>query len=263
MPYFDSNGLAIYYEGAEHPGAPWLVFSNSLGADLSMWEPQLSVFSHHFNVLRYDNRGHGGSSAPEGPYTIAQLAQDVLGLCDHIGADRFHFCGLSMGGAVGQWLGVHEPDRVDRLVLCNTSPKFASRQAWTDRIATVESDGLDAIVDAVISRWFRPAFAQEHPEAVSRFRAVFLATPRAGYVASCAVLRDFDFRNLATKILTPTLVVCGTDDPVTTVQDGQILVDSIEKAQTLQLDSAHLSNVEAADTFNRGVLHFLQGGASE
>lgn len=222
-----------------------------------MWESQAAAFSRSFSVLRYDNRGHGQSSIPPGPYTLAQLGEDVLALADHVGADRFHFCGLSLGGLIGQWLGLHAPERLGKLVLSNTAAKIGTADGWSERVRIVESSGMNAIVESGLQRWFTPRFFTERPDIVQQFRAMILATRPEGYVANCAALAKADLRSSLHAISVPTLVVCATHDPVTTVADAGFLVTSIAGAQKLELDAAHLSNVEQADAFNEGVMNFL------
>lgn len=257
MPHLIRNDLSLHYEVIAGRHKHWLFFSHSLGADLSMWQPQIDAFSRHFSVLRCDTRGHGESSVPPGPYTVAQLAHDVLALADHVGATRFHFCGLSMGGLIGQWLALNAPDRLNKLVLCNTAAKIGATAGWEERIGVVQSSGLAAIVDTGMQRWFTPRLFTRSPQTVNHFRSVLLGTDPAGYIANCAAIRDADFRSQLRQIAAPTLVVCATHDPVTTVADAQFLAGNIPGAQMVELDVAHISNVEQADAFNEAVLGFL------
>ena len=257
MPEFIHNEVALHYEVAGGPALPWVIFSTSLGADLSMWEPQVAAFSRSFAVLRYDTHGLGQSSSPPGPYDIAQHGQDVLALADHLGIDVFYFCGLSMGGLIGQWLALNAPQRLHKLVLCNTAAKIGTADSWNERIAVVESSGVSAIVGSGLQRWFTSRFAAQHPETIQHFRSMILANRAEGYVGNCAVVRDSDFRTQLSSVATPTLVVCATHDVVTTVADADFLAQSIRGAQKIELDAAHLSNVEQADVFNQAVLKFL------
>ena len=259
MAFVDLPDVRIHYEFRRQPHADVLVFCNSLGTNLSMWDPQMESFSADFSLLRYDGRGHGASSVPAYPYTIEQLSGDLLGLLDSLGIDRVHFCGLSLGGMVGQWLGVHAAKRLHRLVLCNTAAKIGNEAGWNERIATVRRDGLAAIVPGVLERWYTPAFRRESPEQVAKTKAMFTATDPAGYVANTAAVRDMDQRQDVHRIQVPTLVVFGTHDPVTTPQDARLLLGTIKGAQPLELAAAHLSNVETAADFNAGVLKFLLG----
>ena len=258
MSQFVRDGVTLRYEVTGDHERPWLFFSNSLGADFSMWERQLAAFSRCFQVLRCDTRGHGQSSVPPGPYTIAQLGEDVLALADHVGAKHFHFCGLSMGGLIGQWLALNAPQRLEKLVLCDTAARIGSPETWSDRIRVVESGGMGAIVEGGLQRWFTQRFFREHADVGNRFRSMILSTAPPGYIANCMAISQADFRSSVHAISVPVLVVCATHDPVTSVADAQFLVDSIRGAQRLELDAAHLSNVEQADVFNREVIRFLE-----
>jgi len=222
-----------------------------------MWDPQLAGLSSSFALLRYDHRGHGQSSVPREDSTVEKLAKDVLALADHVGAKRFHFCGLSLGGLIGQWLGLYAPERLEKLVLSNTAARIGSAEGWTERIRVVESEGLSAIVESGLQRWFTPQFIGQHPHLVEQFGSMILSAAPRGYVAQCAALRDADFRPAIHAVSVPVLVVCGSYDPVTTVAEAKFLVDSIAGARMLQLEAAHLSNVEQADEFNRTVEQFL------
>ncbi len=242
--------------------APVLVLSNSLGTTLEMWDPQIPALSEHFHVLRYDTRGHGGSSVTPGPYSIEQLGCDVLGLVDALGIDRFAFCGLSMGGLIGQWLGINAGQRLTRLVICNTAAKIGTEEVWNDRIDTVLEGGEQAMRDmrdASVSRWFTPTFAAQQPEQVNRVTQMIASTSPAGYAANCAAVRDADYREQLGAIKVPTLVVCGSEDPVTTTEHGRFIEQRIATAELVELHAAHLSNVEAGEGFTRPVLDFLRG----
>lgn len=241
--------------------APVLVLSNSLGTTLEMWDAQIPAFSERFRVLRYDTLGHGGSSVTPGPYSIEQLGQDVLGLADALGIDRFAFCGLSMGGLIGQWLGINAGERLTRLVICNTGAKIGTHDVWNERIDTVLKGGEQAMRDmrdASISRWFTPAFAQQQPNEANRITQMIAGTSPQGYAANCAAVRDADYREQLGAIKVPTLVVCGTQDPVTTPEHGRFIQTRIANAELVELDAAHLSNVEMGDAFARPVLDFLR-----
>ncbi len=257
MPYAEMQGCRLYYEFRAVPGKPVLMLSNSLGTNLSMWEPQLEQFGRHFSLLRYDARGHGRSSVPVGPYSIAQMGSDAIGLLDALSLERVHFCGLSMGGMVGLWLGTHATARVDRLVLANTAAKIGTAEGWNERIATVQKGGMGAIVPAVLERWFTADFRAREANAVAATSAMLMATSADGYVASCAAIRDMDQRADLGEIVAPTLVLFGIQDHVTTPQDSDLLVKAIASVRRLPLHAAHLSNVEAAAAFTQGVVEFL------
>ena len=241
--------------------APVLVLSNSLGTTHEMWDAQVTAFSEHFRVLRYDTRGHGGSAVTAGPYSIEQLGRDVLGLADALGIDRFAFCGLSMGGLIGQWLGIHAGERLTRLVVCNTGAKIGTDEVWNERIDTVLEGGEQAMRDmrdASIARWFTPDFAAQHPVEVARITQMIASTSPAGYAANCAAVRDADYREQLGAIKVPTLIVCGSRDPVTTPDHGRFIQARVEGAELVEFEAAHLSNVEASDAFTQRVLAFLR-----
>ncbi|MDP3848000.1 MAG: 3-oxoadipate enol-lactonase [Pseudomonas sp.] len=241
--------------------APVLLLSNSLGTDLHMWDGQIAAFTQHFRVLRYDTRGHGQSLVTEGFYSIEQNGRDVLALLDALAIAQVCFCGLSMGGLVGQWLAINAPQRLQRVVLCNTAAKIGNSDGWNQRIETVLRDGPAAMLalrDASIARWFTPAFAVAEPAKVEPVLGMLAATSPQGYAANCAAVRDADFREQLAAIKLPVLLVCGSQDGVTTLADGGFMRERIEGAELLELHAAHLSNVEASEAFNRPVLAFLQ-----
>jgi 3-oxoadipate enol-lactonase len=242
-------------------GAPVLLLSNSLGTDLGMWDTQMPAFTEHFRVLRYDTRGHGQSQVSDGFYSIEQLGHDVLALLDHLDIAKVHFCGLSMGGLIGQWLGIHAGARLDKLVLCNTAAKIANDEVWNSRIDMVLQGGQQAMSDlrdASIARWFTPEFAAAQPAQANRITAMLAATSAQGYAGNCAAVRDADFRQQLAAIQAPTLIVCGTADAVTTPEHGRFMQQQIAGAQLVELHAAHLSNVEAGEAFTAALLAFLQ-----
>jgi len=257
MPFADVAGVRLHYRFDGPAGAPVVLMSNSLGTDLRMWEPQVPELAQRYRVLRYDSRGHGQSSVAAGPYEIAQLARDVLRLMDALGVERALFCGLSMGGMVGQWLGAHAPQRVAKLALCNTSAHIGAPDMWNARMAAVAQGGMAAIVDGVIARWYTQAFIAAAPEALATTRAMLLGTPAAGYIAACAAVRDMDQRATAGDIAAPTLVIAGAQDAATPPADGKYLAGAISGARYVELPAAHLSNVEAAPAFTRALAEFL------
>jgi 3-oxoadipate enol-lactonase len=225
-----------------------------------MWDAQIPALTEHFQVLRYDTRGHGQSLVTEGPYSIEQNGRDVLALLDALNIQQASFCGLSMGGLIGQWLMLNAPQRLDRVVLCNTAARIASPEVWNPRIEMVLRDGpaaMQALRDATVSRWFTPQFAERHPDTVNGLVQMLATTSPTGYAANCAAVRDADFRQQVGLAALPTMIVCGTQDPVTSVTDGQFLADAIEGAELVELPAAHLSNVEASETFTREILSFL------
>jgi 3-oxoadipate enol-lactonase len=259
MPFADVAGARLHYrfDGPEH--APVLLLSNSLGTSLAMWEPQIDALAARYRVLRYDSRGHGQSAVTPGPYEIAGLARDALGLIDALGLSQVLFCGLSMGGMVGQWLGANAPARVAKLVLCSTAAQIGAPDLWNARISAVVHGGMAAIVDGVIARWYTAGFIAEAPDAIATTRAMLLATPATGYVAACAAVRDMDQRATAALIRTPTLVIAGTHDAATPPAAARFLVDAIPGARYVELPASHLSNVEAAPAFTQALIDFLAG----
>ena len=261
MPKVDLQHASLNYELTGRETAPVLMLSNSLGTDLRMWDAQLESFEQHYRVLRYDMRGHGASSVPPGPYTMEQLGNDVLGLLNKLDIPRVHFCGLSVGGAIGQWLGIHAAPRLHKLILCNTAAKIGTDQTWNSRISEVNQHGLQSIADATMQRWFTPAFRSAGTFAgtfqVQRMRETLLAVDPAGYTASCAAIRDIDQREIVGRIEVPVCIIAGSEDPVTTVADAEFLRSQIPGAELNILPAAHISNVEASDLFNATVLNFL------
>lgn len=256
MPFVDLGELRTHYE-LTGPEGPVLVFSNSLGTEFAMWDPQMAELAQRFRILRYDTRGHGQSSVTAGDYTIEQLGRDVLGLLDAQGLERVHFCGLSMGGMIGIWLGMHAPNRLQRLVLCNTAARIGTKEMWNARIATVRTDGMKAVAAAVIERWFTPEFRASFPQKVARAQQMLENTPASGYSACCAAIRDMDQCDTVGQIRVPTLVIYGGKDPVTPTADARFLVEHIRGAQSVELNAAHLSNVEQPDAFTEAVSYFL------
>jgi 3-oxoadipate enol-lactonase len=257
MPFAELKDVRIHYELAGAETAPVLVFSNSLGTDLSMWNPQMPEVAKKFRVLRYDKRGHGQSSAPAGPYTIEQLGRDALGLLDFLHLDRLHFCGLSIGGQTGMWLGLNAAERLNKLILCNTAAKIGTPEIWNPRIEAVRKGGTKAVAAAVIERWFTAGFRAKEPNEISRIQRVLESAGTKGYIGCCAAVRDFDCREKLGAIRTPTLVIAGTHDPATTPADGRWATQQIPGARYVELDAAHLSNIEARERFTAEVSQFL------
>jgi 3-oxoadipate enol-lactonase len=237
--------------------APVIVLSNSLGTNLSMWEDQMPALTQRFRVLRYDTRGHGASSVTQGPYTIARLGRDVLGLLEALKIQRVHFCGLSLGGVTGMWLGVNAADRIDRLVLANTAPKIYTHEIWSARIENVRKGGLESIADAVIGGWLTQGFRDREPATAARMRAMLTSSPVEGYLACCAAIRDMDQREAIRGIKRPTLIISGTHDKGTPPTEGQKMAEAIAGARYVELDAAHISNVERAESFTSALTSFL------
>jgi 3-oxoadipate enol-lactonase len=251
------DGCRLDYALAGPDDAPALVLSNSLGSDRGMWDPQADALARRYRVLRYDTRGHGASEAPASDYTLARLARDILSLMDHAGLARAHVAGVSLGGLTALWLGVHAPDRVDRLVLANTAARIGSVPMWAERMRLVATGGTAAIADATMERWFTVGFRATRPETVARVRSTLQAVPALGYLGCCAALRDADLRAEAGCVRAPTLVISGIHDPATPPAEGARLAGAIPGAMLREFDAAHLTNIECAAAFTDTVIDFL------
>ena len=249
----------VEVEGPEN--APVLMISNSLGSNLHMWDDQIPALSKHFRIVRYDSRGHGRSVAPSGPYSLEQLGKDALAILDALGVRKAHWMGLSKGGAVGQWLLLNAPERIERAVLANTAAQFGAADAWNDRLRIVREQGMGGLVQAVIDRWFTRDFQAKAPETIARIRAAFEKTPAEGYAACMAALRDLDLRDAIRNIRNQVLVIIGRHDPATPPEAGKAIAAAIPGARLVELDAAHLSNIEAAEAFNKAVIDFLTAPA--
>ena len=257
MPVIQADGCPIHVQVDGPERAPVLMLSNSLGTTLHMWNDQVQPFTQHFRLVRFDRRGHGKSGVPQGPYTMERLGRDALAVMDGLGLKKVHWCGLSMGGMVGQWLGANAPERIDRLVLSNTSSYFADKAGWHDRIKTVREKGLAAIGDRVMTLWFTADFREQEPATVARMKEMMLSTPVDGYIACCEAVRDMDHREILGKITAPTLVIAGRHDPATNLEAGEFIRSRIPGAAMTVLDAAHISNVEQRHDYTDAVLGFL------
>ena len=249
--------VRLHHELHGDASRPVIVLSNSLGTDMKMWEPQIKRLTARYRVVCYDTRGHGRSSVPSGPYTLAQLGNDIISLVDHLQIDRFSFCGLSMGGLTGMCLALDHADRIDKLVLANTAAYIGPPDNWTSRVQIVRQDGLSAIADKVLSVWLTPGFAKARPELADALHRMLVDTPAEGYAASCLAIREVDLRDRIGHIKAPTLVISGSADPATPPSDGRFLVEAIAGAEFVELDAAHLSNLEQEEKFSAAVMDFL------
>ena len=257
MPFATTNKIRTFYRLEGRAGLPVLVLSQSLGADHGMWDPQMTGLLPHFQVLRYDTRGHGASDVPPGEYSMEQLGSDVLGLVDTLGISKFAFCGLSMGGGIGQWLAVNAPERITALVLANTSSRFAAATLETRRQAVLK-DGMAAVVDAVMQRFFLPETLALGDPYANSVRAVLMATNPVGYAGCCSAIRDVNYTGLLKKIQTRTLIIAGAKDASTPWEGhGDILAREISRARVVHLPSAHLSNIDRPRSFTNALLEFL------
>jgi 3-oxoadipate enol-lactonase/4-carboxymuconolactone decarboxylase len=258
LPYATIHDTRMFYRLQGNQGKPVLILSHSIGTDHTLWDLQVNDLLSHFQVLRYDIRGHGASDSPAGEYSIAMLGADILALTDALGISQFAFCGLSLGGAIGQWVAVHAPERVTRLVLANTSPQFVPRANWEARISAVRESGMSAIVDIAMQRFFSAGIlAKKNPHAAS-IRSVLVGTDPVGYIACCAALRDVDHTHLLSQIKAPTLVIAGDRDVATPWSGhGEKLAHEIPGANAIQLAAAHLSNIEQPRSFTTALFEFL------
>jgi len=259
MPFADLANARLHYALSGPASAPVLVLSNSLGTDYSLWDRQAPEFERHLRLLRYDMRGHGRSSAPPPPYSVAELADDLLALVDLLSIERFHFCGLSIGGMIGMTLGLGAPGRLRKLVLCNTAPKIGTLEMWSARIATVRTKGMKEIARLTPARWFTAAFQSASPDAVAATLRVVESLDPEGYVGGCCAVRDFDLRERVGGIAVPTLVISGAHDPAALPSDGRAMAERIAGSRYVELDASHLSNIEDAERFTAEVLSFLKG----
>ncbi|HEY7726042.1 MAG TPA: 3-oxoadipate enol-lactonase [Anaeromyxobacteraceae bacterium] len=260
MPFADAGPARLHYRIDGPEGAPPLLLSGSLGSDLAVWDPQIPALAARRRVIRYDARGHGSSPPAPGPCDVGRLAGDALCLLDALGVPRADFCGLSIGGLVGMVLGANAPARLGRLILCNTGAKIGTAEGWNARIDAVSRGGLEAVADGVLRRWLTPAFAAARPEEVARLRAMLLRTSPQGYAACCAAVRDADLRPAVSRIRAPTLVIAGARDEATPPASGRFLAEQIPGARFVELEAAHLSNVEAVAAFTGAVVAHLTEG---
>ena len=243
------------------PGTSPMVLSNSLGTDQSLWDSQVEPFSRAHCVWRYDTRGHGKSDAPPGEYSIERLGRDLLTVIDATGAPRVDLCGVSIGGVTALWVALHAPERVRRVVLANTAARIGDTDMWSSRIKTAQTEGLSALADATMTRWFTPRFRASRPDVIEHFHSTISRTNAHGYAGCCAALRDADLRPLASRVACPALVVTGLHDPATPPEQGQWLAEQISGARLAEFETAHLSNVERPDEFNAAVLDFMSDEA--
>ena len=259
--HIEANGIKMNYELSGRKGAPIVMLSHSLGSSLVMWNPQLEVLEPHYQVLRYDTRGHGDSEAPSGAYTLEMLGEDAIGLLDALGMDKVHFVGLSMGGMIGQYLALHYANRLENLVLCDTAALLPeeAQPIWQERIQLAREKGLDALVDETLERWFTPNFLGQNPPEVEPIRQQFLATPTDGYIGCSEAIRGLNYLERLSEIKIPSLIMVGEEDPGTPVAAAEAIQQRIAGSILVVLPSAaHLSNIEQAQSFNSALISFLQ-----
>ncbi|MBB6733989.1 alpha/beta fold hydrolase [Cohnella zeiphila] len=252
------DGFRMAYRVDGPVNGPVLVLANSIATTMHMWDGQIAELTKHFRVIRYDYRGHGASDTPAGPYSIDRMGRDAIELLDRLNIDRVHFLGLSFGGAVAQWLGIHAPERIDRLVLSNTSSYLGPADSWNGLIASLRKDGdLTPFADMFVGNWFPPQLLKTENPLVASFRSMVLATRPEGLAGLFAAIRDMDLRRTVTLIGSPTLVIAGRYDTVTLPSHGEMLAASVPNSKLITLPAVHLSNIERSDEFLGAVLEFL------
>lgn len=262
MNIVNSPQAGLRVEHRRNPGAPPLLFLNSIGTSLEMWDPQVRSLTARYEIVRFDARGHG-ESTHDGPpeASLELLARDALAVLDACGVDRAHWCGLSLGGMVAMHAAARWPERVAKAVLCNTTPYMPPREMWDARIATVRAQGMEPLVEGTLQRWLTAAFHQQHPDEVEKIRSQLRRANPAGFAACCAAIRDMDQRESIRGIRAPTLVIGGTKDGGTTPAHAREIASSIPGARLVMLEAAHLTNVECPDEFTAALDEFL-GGSS-
>jgi 3-oxoadipate enol-lactonase len=255
-----ANGITMNYTLDGPANAPVVTLSHSLATDLAMWEPQLKALTARWRVLRYDTRGHGGTDAPAGAYSLTQLADDARALLTALKIGRTHWVGLSMGGMIGQALALASPNVFQSLVLCDTSSRIPAeaKPVWQERIKTAQTQGMEPLVEPTIGRWFTPRFREQRKDVVDAVRAMIRRTPPAGYAGCCHAISALDLTDRLSAIKLPTLVVVGEDDQGTPVAASQAIQAKIVGSELEVLKSAaHLSNMEQPEAFTRAVTTFL------
>lgn len=256
----DAGGLTTHCELHGPEGAPWLVFSHSLACSAAMWAPQIADFERDYRILAYDTRGHGGTEAPPGPYTLEQLADDLHALLQALGVDQPHFCGLSMGGMIGQTYALRHPGRLRSLTLADTTSRYPASAAavWAQRIETALARGMEPLAEPTLQRWFTEGFRARQPEVVERVRRLILDTPVAGYVGCSQAIPQIDLTDRLHEIACPVLVICGAEDPGTPLAMSVEIQNHIAGSTLAVLDAAHLSNLEQPDDFSAALGQFLE-----
>ena len=257
MAMIEAKGALLRAEDEGPREAPVILFSNSLGCSLEMWDAQAAHLRGAFRIIRYDNRGHGGSSVGDVPYSLDLLCEDALAVLDHFGVERAHWCGLSLGGMLGQRMAALHGHRLRSVILSNTTSWYPDATFWKDRIATVRAKGLAEIAAPILAGWLTEGFRQREPAAAARMGEMLLSTSQEGYLASCEAISVLDNRELLPKIATPTLVIAGAHDRSTPLSAAEAIVERIPGARLHVLEAAHISNVEQSAAFTREVENFL------
>lgn len=257
MKQLNREGWRMAYEVGDGDHPP-LILCHALGADRTMWDPLAEHLETERRLITFDHRGHGESAAPAAPYAMTELGGDVISLADHLGLQRFDFCGISMGGQVGLWVAIHHPQRVRRLALANTGAKIGTDTAWEERIATVRDGGMGSIAPAVVERFFSDRWRARHPEQTQAALEVLLSIDPEGYVGCCAAIRDADLTESVSSIQSPTLLIGGHHDVSTPPEAQEWLAANIPDADLKLLDAAHLSSVERPAEFASALRSFLR-----
>lgn len=258
MPEVENSPGQLYYELSGKEQGDVLVLANSLGSDLRMWHKVLPFFECRYRVIRFDTRGHGRSSVPSGPYTIIDLGRDALALLDSLGVERANICGLSLGGMVAMWLGIHSPQRVKRLVLANTAARIGTESTWDERIAMVMRSGMEQLAESTLTRWFTDSYRERHSDEMKMIRDMIAATDPTGYSRCCNVLRDTDLTTGIAGISVSSLVIAGRHDPATPASEGFAIHQALRTSKYVELEASHLSAWERAEEFGAEVARFLE-----
>ncbi len=258
MPLASVNGTDINYRWDGEENLPVLILSNSLTTNLNLWDDQVASFAKHFRVLRYDNRGHGGSSSPPGEYSIDDIGNDILSLMNYLQIERANLCGISLGGMVGMWLGIHAGERMHNLAICNTSSDLSPPDLWQDRIDKVKREGMDSIIHGALERFLSKKFHETDSPKIDLIKSMVRSCEVSGYIGCCAAVRDMNLTSQLAKIGNPVLIVAGELDLSTPVAHSQVINQEITGSRMIIIDAvAHLSNVEKPEEFNQAVLSFL------
>ena len=253
MPTFISSDVTLNYATFGDASKPAIIFSNSLGTNYGMWQPQIGALQNDFFIICYDTRGHGASSSPQGPYSIEQLGLDVIYLLDHLNMQKVHFCGISMGGLTGQWLATHQPERFIHIAVCNTAARIGQEQSWNERAALVREQGLQPIASTAAGRWFTDKFIQSNAAEVEKLQNSLAAGSAEGYASCCEALAKADLREALKTITLPVTVISGQQDSVTTVTDALYMTARIPNSQLIEINAAHISNIESPEAFTQAL----------
>jgi 3-oxoadipate enol-lactonase len=247
--YVDTPGARIHYRVDGPEDGPPVLLSNALGTTADMWLPQVEQLQSSLRLIRYDTRGHGGSSAPAGEYTLEELGEDAMHVLDAVGVEDAHVCGLSLGGLTAMWLGAYQSSRVRALIVADTAARIGTTERWNERVAKARAEGMTAIADLNMGNWFTAGYREQEAETVARIHKMVALCNPDGYIGCCAALRDADLRDVIDHVGARTLVIAGSHDPSTTLADAEFISQHIPDATLLTLEAAHLSNVECARAF--------------